>query len=216
MLAHRLEHGNNIRVVGTRLDGAAIHEHRRTVEPRDADHAARHVLVAAAHRHQPVEPLTARDRLDGVGNDFARYQRILHALGTVGDAIGNGDGIEHDTLATGAIGPGTGFVRQRIDVHVARRDHAPGGGDADLRLVEILICKTHCAQHGASRCFFDAVHNKGRVVTFVFHSNTGLQQEYLPVRCRGKKGLPPARCVHATRYITGYTRNSIVAQRQAE
>jgi hypothetical protein len=65
---------------------------------------AGHVLVAAADGHQPSIP-RSRDRLDGIGDDLARHQRILHALRPHRNAVGNGDGVEDDGLAAGAIGP---------------------------------------------------------------------------------------------------------------
>ena len=67
MFAHRLEHGDDIDILFSRCtagqDRSAVDEHRRPIQPRHRDQAARHVLVAAADRHQAVHPLAADDRL---------------------------------------------------------------------------------------------------------------------------------------------------------
>ena len=55
---------------------------------------AGHILVAAADGEQAVHARGAANGLDRVGDDFARDQRILHALGAHGDAVADGDGAE--------------------------------------------------------------------------------------------------------------------------
>ena len=42
------------------------------------------------------------------------------------DAVGDGDRAEDDRLAAGGVRAGLGFDGELVDVHVARRDHAPG------------------------------------------------------------------------------------------
>jgi hypothetical protein len=51
-----------------------------------------------------------------------------------------------------------------VDVHIARGDHAPGGGDAYLRLLEICIGETDRVQHGTAGCVFDAINNLAGVL----------------------------------------------------
>jgi len=50
-------------------------------------------------------------------------------------------------------------IGQFVDVHIARRDHAPGRRDADLRLFEVVVFKTDGMQHGATGRAFHAVNN---------------------------------------------------------
>ena len=172
VLTHGLEHGNDIGVAGARPDGAAIDEDGRAIQPRHADQAARHVLVTTAHGHQAVKAFAAGHHFNGIGDHFPRHQRILHAFGAVGDAVGNGDRVENDALGAGGIRAFFGFNRQLVDVHVAGRDHRPGGGDADLRFLEVLVRETHCAQHGSSRRAFHAVDHLGGIfaqIVFVAH-----------------------------------------------
>jgi hypothetical protein len=50
-----------------------------------------------------------------------------------------------------------------VDVHVARRHHAPGGGNADLRLLEIFGFESDGVQHGAARRAFGTIDdNRGK------------------------------------------------------
>ena len=172
VLAHGLEHGNDVGVPGTGADGAAIDEDRRPVQPRHADQAARHVLVATAQGHQSVEAFATGHHLDGVGNHLTGHQRIFHAFGAVGDAVGNGDGVENHALGTGGIRAFFGFDREFVDVHVARCDHGPGGGNADLRFLEVFVGEAHCTEHGAGGCGLHAVDDLRGVfaqIVFIAH-----------------------------------------------
>ena len=148
-----LEHGHDIDVAlleAAGEDGAAVDEDGGAVEARDGDHAAGHVLVAAADGNQAVEELAAHDGLDGVGDDFAGDEGILHALRAHGDAVGDGDGIKDERLAAGlghALGGGKGEL---VDVDVAGGDLAPGGGDADLGFLEVAAIEADGVEHGAA------------------------------------------------------------------
>jgi hypothetical protein len=93
-------------------DAAAIDEDGGAVEAGDGHHAAGHVLVAAADGDEAVEILAGDDGLDGVGDDLAGDQGVLHALGAHGDAVGDGDGVEDDALAAGAVDARLGVARE--------------------------------------------------------------------------------------------------------
>ena len=60
--ADGLEHGDDVAILRSRLDRAAVDEDRRPIEARHRHDAARHVLVAAADRDEAVEPLGRRRR----------------------------------------------------------------------------------------------------------------------------------------------------------
>jgi hypothetical protein len=90
-------------VVHAGQDGAAVDEDAGAVEARHGHDAAGHVLVAAADGDEAVEALAADDGLDGVGDDLAGDERVLHALGAHADAVGDGDGVEDDGLAAGGV-----------------------------------------------------------------------------------------------------------------
>ena len=94
-------------------DRAAVNKHRRPVQPRHGDQRAGHVLVATADRDEPVHAFAADDRLDRVGDDLARDQRILHPFGAHRDAVGDGDRVENNRLAAGVVGAGS-RLRARV------------------------------------------------------------------------------------------------------
>ena len=126
----------------TKMDG--------NIQPRDGDHRARHIFVAAADGQQAVHARRAADRLDGVGDHFARNQRILHALGAHGDAVAHGDGAEHlrHGLRHSRRASPARWARS-FKSGVAGRNGAVAVGDADDGLIEIAVAKSYRAQHGA-------------------------------------------------------------------
>jgi hypothetical protein len=130
-------------------DRAAVDEDRRAVEARHGHDATGHVFVAAADGHEAVEALGAANRLDRIGDDFARNERVAHAERAHADAVGDGDGAEDDRLAAGGIGARARLPGELVDVHVAGGKHAPGGGDAHDGLLEIGVLETDGAEHRA-------------------------------------------------------------------
>src|SRR5205823_13783943 len=60
-------------------------------------------LVAPPDGHEAVKARRSRDRLDGVGDDLARHQRIAHARSAHRDAVRHRDGVEQHALATAAV-----------------------------------------------------------------------------------------------------------------
>ena len=90
--AEMMSRGLPERVPGA--DRAAVDHQRRPIEPRHRDDAARHVLVAAGHGDQRVVPLRAHHRLDRVGDQVARRQRVAHAVGAHRQAVADADGVE--------------------------------------------------------------------------------------------------------------------------
>jgi hypothetical protein len=140
VLAHGLEHAHDVQVlalVAARQDGAAVHVDGRHVGAQHAHQAARHVLVAAADHQHAVHPLAADAGLDAVGNDFAAHQRVLHAFGAHGHAVGNGGRAEDLRVAAGFLDALDGRVGQLLQARVAGRDGAVAVGDADHRLLEV-------------------------------------------------------------------------------
>ena len=139
------------------LDGAAVNEDRGNIQPRDGDHRAGHVLVAAADGQQAVHARRAAHGFDGVGDHFARHQRILHALGAHGDAVADGDGAEDLRHGFGLAQRFRGARGQIVQAGVAGSDGAVAVGDADDGLVEIAVAESDRAQHGAVGSALDAL-----------------------------------------------------------
>ena len=138
---------------------SAINKHGRAIQTRHRDETPRHVLVATADGHEAVEHFAAHHSLDAVGDDLTRHEGILHSLAAHRDAVGNRDSSKDDAFSAACANAGLSLAGEFVDVHVARRDHAPCAGDADLGLLEILPRKPHGVQHGATRGAFGAVSN---------------------------------------------------------
>src|SRR5207253_8236218 len=123
-------------------------------EPGDVHARERHDcagdrLVAAADADERVKQMTARDELDRVRDNLARYERRLHAFGAHGDAVAHRDGAELDRrpprLADAFLHP----LRQLPVVEVARHDLDPRVRDADERPLEVLVLVPDGTHHGA-------------------------------------------------------------------
>ena len=157
MAAHGLEHGDDVAPLFAGLDGAAVDEDARPIQPRQRHRARRHVLVAAADGHHAVEALGPHHRFDGVGDDFPGDERIAHPGRAHRDAVGDGDGVEDDALRARFVRAERSRLSQGVDVHVARRHHRPGRRDAHLRLGEVLALEADRIEHGAARRLLHAV-----------------------------------------------------------
>src|SRR5690606_16393410 len=144
------EHRDDIAMLRSRADCAAVDEHRGTIETRERDQAAGHVLVAAADRDDAVESLRPADGLDRVRDDLARYERVAHARRAVRNAVRHGDRAEDRALAARAVDRLRRRFRELVDMHVARREITPRRGDADRGLLEIGIFVADRAQHRAA------------------------------------------------------------------
>ena len=134
-----------------RPDTAPVYKHGWAVQPRYGHNTTRHVLVAAANSNKSVKPLTGTNRLNRVGDDFARHKRILHPFSSHGNAVGNSDRPENNPLASGLIHPRNRLFGQLVDMHIARSQHAPGGGHTHLGPGKILIFEADGPQQGTIR-----------------------------------------------------------------
>ena len=136
--------------VNSGQDTAAINENRRSIEPGDRHHAAGHVFVASADGDEAIHAFSCHDGFDAIGNYFPGNQAVAHAFGAHADPIGNSDGAEIYSFATGIIGSPSRMGSELVNVHVARRQVASGRGDRDLWLGEVFIGKSDRSQHGPS------------------------------------------------------------------
>ncbi|CQR33060.1 hypothetical protein THICB1_30021 [Thiomonas arsenitoxydans] len=158
VFAHGLEDRDDVQILAlvmARQNGAAIDENTRHIAAQHTDHGAGHVFVAAAHGDHAVHPLALHAGLDAVGNDFARHQRVLHALGAHGHAVGNGRRAEHLRIAASGAHALDGGVGQALQAGVARGDGGVRVGNADHRIAEVRLLVAHGIEHGAigrTRC----------------------------------------------------------------
>ena len=80
-------------LVHPRVDRPVVERERGDVEAGHRHRRAGHRLVAADEADDAVEEVAADDELDRIGDDLARDQRRLHALGAHRDAVADGDGV---------------------------------------------------------------------------------------------------------------------------
>ena len=177
MFSDSFEDGNDIEIFFHTLDlaaawkdGAAIDEYGRAVHATHGHHAGGHVFVAAADRDEAIHAFAADNCLDGVRDHFTGNERVFHALSAHRNAVGDGDGVEDQALASCRIHAFFRFDCELVDVDVAGRDLAPGGGNADLRLGEIVFLKTNRVKHRAARRTVGAIkHQTGKGAFLVTH-----------------------------------------------
>ena len=146
-----VEHGHIPAVQAPGQRGAAVHEDGRNVEPHHRHHHAGQRLVAAGEGHQRVVGVAAHHRLDAVGDDLARHQRIAHAGVVHRHRIGDRDGGEVERHPARVAHARAGVLRQRAEQRVAGRDAPVGGGDADERALDVGVRQPQPAQEGAVR-----------------------------------------------------------------
>ena len=157
---HRVDEVDAARA-GRELDLARLHrsagdEHRRDVEPhRRHQHAGRD-LVAIRDAHHRVGAMGVGHIFDAVGDEFARRQRIEHAVVAHGDAVVDGDGVEFLGDAARRLDLARDQLPKVLEMHMAGHELGEGIGDGDDRLAEIPILhagrapEAACAGHVAA------------------------------------------------------------------
>ena len=142
VLADRLEHvlhGHVAALPPAGQDRAAIHEHRRHVEPDHRHHQPGQRLVAAGEADQRVVGVAAHGELDRIGDHLAADQRRLHALVAHGDAVGDGDRGELARRAAGLGHAALDRLRLPAQRDVAGRRLVPGRHHADERPGDVVL-----------------------------------------------------------------------------
>lgn len=152
-----LESRNNVQLaVARRLSAAS--SNGTTVDhqtgPVDTSHGhddTRHVLVATRDGNVRIVPLSTHDRLNRVGNQVARLQRVAHTLGAHADTITDTNGVELHAVKASTLHTLLDLVVELHQVHVARVSRVPDAADADLGLVQIGVLHASRVQHGLRR-----------------------------------------------------------------
>ena len=177
MLADGLEDGDDVgglAFVQAGDDGAAVDEDGRAVHAGHRHDATGHVLVAAPDRDEAVETFRAGHRFDRVGDDLTRDERVAHARGAHGDAVGNRDRAENDRFSAGIVGALGGFDGQTVDVHVAGGHHRPGRGDAHDGFLEVVVGEADRPEHRSAGGAVGSVDDGGGVLAGVLGSAHGM------------------------------------------
>lgn len=81
-------------------------------------------------------------RLDAVGDELARNERILHALVAHRQTVADGDGREDDGHAAAQGDALLHRVRNLVKKDVSRNDVVLRGDDADERALNLRIAET--------------------------------------------------------------------------
>ncbi len=116
------------RSIASPVDGlAGLHrpaadEDRGDVHARRAHHHAGDDLVAVGDADDAVEAVGAEHRLDAVGDQLARGERILHADVAHGDAVIDADGVEFERNAARRANGFAHFLADHIQMGMARND----------------------------------------------------------------------------------------------
>ena len=149
--------------VGEFAAAGAAREHRaardhdaRDVEAGGGHEQAGHVLVAGGHHHEAVERMRRGHRLDAVGDELARNERILHALVAHRQTVADGDGREDDGHTAAQGDALLHRVRNLVKKDVSRNDVVLRGDDADERALNLRIAETESLKKRALRSRVDA------------------------------------------------------------
>ena len=142
---------------------AAAHEDRRDVEAHGGHEHPRHDLVAVRDAHHAVQAMGAQHRLDAVGDELARRERILHAAVAHRDAVIHPDGVEDEGHAARLADEALDQHADLVQVGVARDAIGVGVANGDKRLVPIRLGfdgaggPQQRAVRGAFKAFLDGV-----------------------------------------------------------
>jgi len=120
---------------------AAVEHDARDVQAGHRHHHPGDRLVAARDSHESVQEMAPDYQLDGVRNRLATHERGLHALGSHGDSVGDGDRVELDGRSAGGANPGFDLFREFPVIPVTRRDLDPAVRDANEGLFQVVVAE---------------------------------------------------------------------------
>ena len=135
--------------VAARLDCSPINVNGGHVGSGHGNHASRHILIATANDNHTIHPLTVYTGLNAVGNDLARDQGILHALGSHSNAVRNGGGSEDLRVGPGGFNCSNRRIGKWLKATVARGDGGVTVGNSHHRLFKVFFLVAHGVIHGA-------------------------------------------------------------------
>ena len=138
-------------VMPPRHDRAAVKHATWQIHARERHRRGWNGLVATHNADDAIELMALHGEFDGIGDDFARNQRRLHARRTHRDAVGDDDGVEVDRNAARFAHAAPHMLGQIAQMHVARRHRRPRVHDRDQRPRKIRIVQARRAQVRARR-----------------------------------------------------------------
>ena len=132
----------------------SIHGSMRADLPLRSLHSARgyehrsHILVAARNTDGRIVALPHTDRLDAIGNDLSRHERVPHPQSTHGDGIRDSNGAKLQPCQLLCSHARLDVSTQFSEVDIARVAFPRHGYDADVGLGELLERDTGGDEHG--------------------------------------------------------------------
>ena len=121
------------------LHRSAGDEDCRDVETQRRHQHARRDLVAVRDAHHGVGAMRIHHVFDAVGDEFARGQRIQHAVMAHGDAVIDGNGVEFLGDAARRLDLARHHLAEILQMHMARHELGEGVDHRDDRLAEIAV-----------------------------------------------------------------------------
>ena len=144
-----------------RQHGASADKDTGQIHAAGRHQHARHDLVAVRDKHRRVQRMRGQHDFDGVRDQFAGAERILHALVVHGDAVADADGLELERHAARVADAGFDRLADLTQMLVARDVIARRAHDRDERPPDFAVRQSERAQQGALRrtvgAFFDLI-----------------------------------------------------------
>ena len=146
------------------LHRTAGDENRGDVEPQRGHQHARGDLVAIGDADDGVGAMGVDHIFDAVGDDFARGQRIEHAVMAHRYAVVDGDGVEFLGDAAGLFDLARDQLAKVLQMHMAGHELREGIGDGDDRLAEVLVLHAGGAPQAARASHVAAMSCRARAI----------------------------------------------------
>ncbi len=131
--------------------GAAADHDGRDVEARRSHEHPGDDLVAVGDEDEAVERVGHRHRLDGVGDQFAGAQRVLHPLVAHDDPVADPDREELHRRPSGHPDARLDRLGDLVQMKVARNEFVCGIGDADHRPFDFPVRQSQRLEQGTVR-----------------------------------------------------------------
>ena len=131
--------------------GPAGNEHGGDIQTRRGDEHAGDDLVAAGDENHRIELVALDGALDGICDDLARDQTVVHTLMVHGDAVAYADGVDLQRRAAGHANARLHGVGNLLEVEVPRNDFVLRGDHRDERALKLFVGKAICLEQAAVR-----------------------------------------------------------------
>ena len=155
-LAHGVEEGVEVGLVpavarAAGEHGAAGDEDRGEVEAQGTHDHARDDLVACRDQHHGVEGVALDGALDGVCDDLAAGEGVVHALVVHGDTVAHADGGHAEGGAASHADARLDVVDDALQMQVAGDNVVSRADDRHEGAVELLVREAVCLEQAAVR-----------------------------------------------------------------